>query len=160
MTGLDSVSTMQRPVERREPGGVLRARVLTYATVALLLVVAVGNVERWPLTSYRLFSKVRTGVEVSYVLAAEEADGDRHPIRLRPAARSVPHQLPSLARLDPAQQRAKVAALLELAEPDPTGFDPRQAAYIVVQRITRQLDIRGGPSSELTRRDLVKVPLR
>ncbi|CAN5758179.1 hypothetical protein BH10ACT1_BH10ACT1_31100 [soil metagenome] len=140
-----------------------RARVVTYGLIGLLLVVAAGQLEPWPFSSFRLFSERRTGERVAYVLVALDDGGRAHPVRLGPAPESVragQRQLPGLAELPSARRRSKVRALLDLAAPDPTGFDPRTARSVVVQRVTRRLDPGGGPATELDRTDIARVALR
>jgi hypothetical protein len=129
------------------------ARALTYGTVVGLLAAAAGNVERWPITSFRLFSAVRTDRVTSLELVVVDRDGHRHPLPTnRAGGPTTAHQLHDLRTLAPAARRRKVRAWLRLA-----GWDPDAVDRVVLERVERRLDPDGGPARVVGRRAVVVV---
>ncbi|MCU1497262.1 MAG: hypothetical protein JWM47_1215 [Acidimicrobiales bacterium] len=127
-----------------------------------MIVAAIGQAELWPITSFRLFSQSRTGVSVTYVLVAEDAEGRPHPVTFGPeeaASTASPRQLLALASLPPARQRSLAVALVDRARVDPGGFDPHESRAVRVERVTLRADIDGGPTEETRRRVLARVEL-
>ncbi|GAB2460712.1 hypothetical protein [Xylanimonas ulmi] len=114
-----------------------RARAVTYGMVAVLLVAAVTHVELWPLTSFRLFSSVRTGGGAAYELTAVADDG----ARTRVPARG--QLLAALPRRSPDAAVAQVDAWLGDA-----GIDPASVDVVVLERASWRLD-----PETLTRRE-------
>ncbi|ACZ29254.1 hypothetical protein Xcel_0215 [Xylanimonas cellulosilytica DSM 15894] len=106
-----------------------RARQVTYGMVAVLVAAAIAHVELWPLTSFRLFSSVRTGTGTAYELLAVGADGTRTPV---PARIQL---LAGLAEEAPDDVAAQVGAWL-----DDAGLDPAAVDVVVLERATWQLD--------------------
>lgn len=145
------------PATRRDRSGV-RARVVTYGAVVALAACAALSLEPWPLGSFRLFSEPRTGERSALVLVAVDGAGAAVPVRFtgdRRAVRSAQRQLPDLVELEPAERRRRVRAWLRLA-----GVDPGPIREVVLQRVRRRLDLDGGPSRELARVDVLRIPLR
>jgi hypothetical protein len=132
---------------------VWRARVVTYG---LLLVLAFGvwnHVEAWPVTSYRLFSGLRTASASSWVLVAVESDGDLAPVRLRgDTIATTAHQFGDLVDMDEDARRERVGEWLELA-----GMDPGTVEVVRLDRVTLRLDPDGGPPVETGRRTVVEI---
>jgi hypothetical protein len=111
---------------------------VTYGAVALLLVVAADQREAWPLTSYRLFSSVRTGEGASSSLVAVGQDGSRTPVGVPPGNEVLPttaHLYDELARAKPEQQRAMVHTWLDIA-----GIDPAAVSSVRLESVRWRLD--------------------
>ena len=125
------------PGGRRGRGALVR--IVTYGTVAGLLLVAHLEVEPWPATSYRLFSQVRTDRAVGLELVAVHEDGTRE-------RASTSHQLPRLPAEPPEIRRRKVLAWLAIAE-----VDPSTVVAVQLERVERRFDPDGGPPTELRR---------
>ena len=131
------------------------ARAVTYGLVLVLGFGVVQQIEAWPITSYRLFSQVRTDRSTSLELVAVGADGTRTLVRPSgEVAATTAHQYRELRLLDPDRQQTQVHAWLDSADVDAEG----QAA-VRLERVTRRLDPDGGPATELTRVLVVEVPL-
>lgn len=130
-------------------------RLVTYGLVLMLAFGVVEQVEAWPVTSYRLFSQVRTGQSTTLELVAVDGSGERSVVRIRgEVAATTSHQYRQLRLLGPAEQREQVRAWLALADIDAGAF-----ATVRLERVTRQLDPDGGPATESSRRLVVEVPL-
>lgn len=128
---------------------------MTYGLLVVLAFGVVNTVEAWPITSYRLFSQIRTGRSVRQVLVAVDRDGTTRPVRLRgDVATTTAHQFPTLKRLPPAEQRTKVEGWLRIA-----GIDPSTVRAVRLERVISELDPDGGPPTETSRRLIVEVPL-
>lgn len=129
-TTSDAAESAQRHLARR----------VTVGTVVVLLLVALSGLEAWPLTSFRLFSTVRTGTSVGLQLQAVAPDGTRTPVRV-PANQvmsTTTHQFAHLAHARPEVQRAKVRAWLTTA-----GIDPATVTEVELVRTTRSTDPTG-----------------
>lgn len=134
-----------------------RARWVTGVAVAALLGVAAAEVELWPLTSYRLFSGVRTGTQAADELVAVGPDGTRTPVPLAAddqVLATTSHQYRLLRDVDAARQRAMVGAWLDLA-----GIDPADVATVRVERVRRTMDARTLAAQVTDRAVLVEIPL-
>ena len=59
-----------------------RVRVFVYSFVALLLVAAIGSLEFWPVTGWRLYVEPRKPTHPSWELAALDAAGAEHAVSL------------------------------------------------------------------------------
>ena len=135
------------PGGRRGRGALVR--IVTYGTVAGLLLVAHLEVEPWPATSYRLFSQVRTDRAVGLELVAVHEDGTRERASLAGAGEvltTTSHQLPRLPAEPPEIRRRKVLAWLAIAE-----VDPSTVVAVQLERVERRFDPDGGPPTELRR---------
>jgi hypothetical protein len=126
------------------------ARRVTVGTIVVLLLVALSGLEAWPLTSFRLFSNVRTGTTSGYALMVVAPDGTSEPIHLpgNQVLSTTTHQYADLAHESPATQRAKVRAWLDAA-----GVDPSDVAAVELVRTTRTPDAAGVP--QITKQDVV-----
>jgi hypothetical protein len=121
------------------------------------VVAVVNTVEAWPITSFRLFSQVRTGETWSYQLVAIDREGRRIPVQLGDRGQVVSttgHQLPELPRLSETERRRRVLAWLDLA-----GIEAATVERVELDRVHRRLDLHGGPAHELDRRTVVEVEL-
>lgn len=135
-----------------------RARWVTGVAVAVLLGVAAAEVELWPLTSYRLFSGVRTESRSSLELVAVGPDGSRTPVPLDEHDQvlgTTSHQFRHLRDLPPAQRRAMAGAWLQLA-----GIDVADVARVEVERVRRTMDARTLEARVTDRRPVLEVVLR
>jgi len=133
----------------------LRARVLTYGLVALLVFGVVNEVEAWPVTSYRLFSAVRTDRGLRTDLQLVARDGSVRPLRLDgDTVSTTAHQYRTLPADAPAVQRRKALAWLDAA-----GVDPATVRAVRLVRVGLRLDPDGGAPTELWRHTLVEVEL-
>jgi hypothetical protein len=113
------------------------ARWVTWGTLAVILVGAAAEQEIWPITSFRLFSVVRTADGVSTSLVAVRADGTRVPVPLpsQEVLATTSHQLARLADATGTEQRAKIEAWLGLA-----GMDPDDYTTVAVHRTPWTMD--------------------
>ncbi|QAY69728.1 hypothetical protein [Xylanimonas protaetiae] len=106
-----------------------RARQVTYGMVAVLAVTAVAHLELWPLTSFRLFSGLRTGTGATYELIAVATDGTRTVV---PTNHQLVAKLPQAA---PDAVAAQVGAWL-----DDAGLAADALDVVVLERSTWELD--------------------
>jgi hypothetical protein len=129
-TTSDAAGSAQRRLARR----------VTVGTVVALVLVALSGLEAWPLTSFRLFSTVRTGTSVGLQLEAVASDGTRTPVRVpsNQVMSTTTHQFAHLAHARPEVQRAKVRAWLATA-----GLDPAAVTEVDLVRTTRSTDPTG-----------------
>jgi len=115
----------------------VRARVVTYGVVGLLLATAATGTEAWPLTSFRLFSMVRTSTATELELVAVHADGARSPVRFgtgNPVLATTADLLDDVVDQEPERQRAMVRAWLDAAHLAPDDVD-----VVRVERVERTL---------------------
>ena len=134
-----------------------RARRLTWGTVAVLLVAAATHLELWPLTSYRLFSDVRTGSVTTIELVAVDAEGVRTPLRLdprNPVVVTTGRQYADVRGAAPQRQREMVHAWLVAAD-----VDPADVAAVVLEKAYLQMDPVTRERAETRREVLVEVTL-
>lgn len=125
----------------------MRARIVTYGMAAVLTLGVVNQIEAWPVTSWRLFSGVRTeqAVRTRFVIVGK--DGSTSPLRLPgDTVGTTSHQFATLPRLTPADQRDKVRAWLRAG-----GIDPDEVDRIRLERVRIRFDPDGGPATELDR---------
>jgi hypothetical protein len=112
-----------------------RARVVTYGVVGLLLATAATGTEAWPLTSFRLFSTVRTSTATGLELVAVRPDGTRSLVRFdagNPVLATTADLLDDVADQEPERQRAMVRAWLDAAHLTPDDVD-----VVRVERVAR-----------------------
>lgn len=134
-----------------------RARAVTYGAVALLLAVAALELEAWPLTSYRLFSSVRTGEGTSSALVAVGHDGTRTPVVMPPGKAvlvTTAHLHDELVRARPERQRQMVTSWLEIA-----GIDPAGVASVRLEHVRWRMDRESLERTELERTLAAEVAL-
>lgn len=101
-----------------DPGPPRAARGLVLAAFALLLIAGLGDVEAWPLTSWRLFSLSRDETQTMWVLAAVDEEGRSRPVSLEELPLRYRHAAWPMADLPgaPAGEREDLCqALLEPA---------------------------------------------
>lgn len=130
---------------------------VTVAIIVTIIVTVFGGFEAWPLTSFRLFSGVRTGHSSSLSLVAITADGrstpinaDSHHIFVKRAGHLY-HLIPARP---PAEQRAMVDAWLDAA-----GMSPADYATVELRRTSEELDPAGGPPRAKKVRTVATVDL-
>lgn len=120
-------------------------------------IAALDTVEAWPVTSFRLFSHVRTDTSVSTTLVAIDATGDAHMVRADSAHGFVTRTASQYSRLRtvaPDRARAMVDAWLESAGMDPADYvavelrrkqvrlhADRAAPTVIDERTTWRLDL-------------------
>jgi hypothetical protein len=95
------------------------ARVFAYGFVALLLVFVFRDQEWWPLTSWHLFSHVRSDIARSYEVRSVGRDGSVRPLRfagLPNGAQLENRLLPHIGTLPAARQRSTCDTWLKLAQ--------------------------------------------
>ena len=142
---------------RSDRTGARWGRVVTYGMVAGLLVAAQLEVEVWPVTSFRLFSQIRTDRSVALQLVAVDAQGARLPVPLDDVSDrvgNVVQQLELLRTDDTEVQRAKATAWLQLV-----GIGPEGVVRAELERVQRRLDPAGGPATVVDRSVVVVIPL-
>ena len=132
------------------------ARVVTYGMVGLLAWAALSTVEAWPVTSYRLFSAVRTDRSVTLELVAIATSGERQVVSLGRGQllSTTRHQFMLLRREPDAERERKVRAWLELAD-----IDASTVSRVDLERVERRLDPHGGPSKVVARTVVVETVL-
>lgn len=77
-----------------------RVRLAVYGFLAAVILSGILGIEAWPLSGFRLFSQVRSGVEVRWELLTVAADGTEVPADLAAMGRGFRqsgHLLPALA---------------------------------------------------------------
>lgn len=110
-------------------------RVFAYGFVALLLAFVFRDQEWWPLTSWHLFSHVRSDVERSYEVRSVSRDGTVRPLRfagLPNGAQLEDRLLPHIGALPASRQATTCKAWLELAQK--RGDDAVGLRIYLVQR--------------------------
>lgn len=145
--------TTSAPVVARERR---TARAVTYGAVALLLAVALVQLELWPLTAYRLFSNVRTDSRVTLELVAVGDDGATTPVRL-PSDRvlgTTAHQYRDLEKASDERRRELVAAWLSAG-----SLDADEVAEVRLDRVRQRMDPATLRWSDVERTVVVEVPL-
>lgn len=131
----------------------VRGRFVTYGLIVLLIVGVATETEAWPITSWRLFSGLRTDLRISTTFTIVGRDGTEFPLRLPgDAMAATRHQFSTLARQDPAGQRAKVRAWLEAADVELDRVD-----HIRLERRRLRLDPDGAAPIELGRTTILEI---
>jgi len=128
---------------------VLWGRLVTYGLVLGLLVGAWTHTEHWPVTSFRLFSSVRTDRSFGLELVAVGPNGERERIPASAGEGATVgsiHQLTDLRNAPPAVRRERVLSMMERA-----GLDVADYRVAQLERVERRLDPDGGPSTEVAR---------
>src|SRR4051812_31051401 len=110
------------------------------------------------MSSFRLFSGLRSAQSSGISLVAVAPDGSEHRIDVqknRTAARSALHEVSSLPNLTPPDQQGVVLAWLKIAAMDPSGFVAVRLYRVTVRQSTRE----GEPPKVLNKRLVVEVSL-
>lgn len=153
----DPVTDETAPTGSSDDRARLRGRLVTYGLVVGLLVGAWTNAEVWPVTSFRLFSAVRTDRTYGLELVAVRPDGHRETVKLGDGGGSVAnpsHQLTAIRDASPATRRSRVIAMIDLS-----GLEVSDYRVVRLERIERRLDPDGGPSTEVARTVVAEVDL-
>ena len=132
-------------------------RVVTWSFLAVLAIVAVGGLELWPLTAFRLFSEVRTADQTRLELVAERLDGTEEPLLVsetNPVLVTTDRQFPDLPREPAEVQREMVLAWLDVS-----GVDPATVGSVRLDRIARQYDVDTHAWADVERTTIVDVDL-
>ncbi|WP_456786812.1 hypothetical protein [Cellulomonas sp. P5_C5] len=112
---------------------------MTWSLLTVLAVAAVGGLELWPLTAFRLFSEVRTADQSRLELVAEHLDGTEEPLLVdetNPVLVTTDRQYPDLRGQSEQVQREKVLAWLAVS-----GVDPATVDSVRLDRIAREYDV-------------------
>ena len=145
------------PSARAERAARRRARAVTYLALLVIAGVALTGHEAWPLSSFSLFSHVRSGRSVTMQLVAVDRTGREVPVHLRhagQAARGASHLMPHLRLRPPAERSAEVCAWLRAA-----GIDPRTLRAARIYRVTRELRTDGRLGPVIARHETLSIPL-
>ena len=132
-------------------------RVVTWSFLAVLAIVAVGGLELWPLTAFRLFSEVRTADQTRLELVAEHLDGTEEPLLVsetNPVLVTTDRQFPDLPREPEEVQREMVLAWLDVS-----GVDPATVGSVRLDRIARHYDVDTHTWADVGRTTIVDVDL-
>ena len=132
-------------------------RAVTWSFLAVLTIAAVGGLELWPLTSFRLFSEVRTADQTRLELVAEHLDGTEEQLLVsatNPVLVTTDRQFPDLPREPEEVQREMVLAWLDVS-----GVDPATVGSVRLDRIARQYDVDTHTWADVGRTTLVDVDL-
>jgi len=132
-------------------------RVVTWSFLAVLAVFAVGQLELWPLTAFRLFSEVRTADQTRLELVAEHLDGTEEPLLVsetNPVLVTTDRQFPDLPREPEEVQREMVLAWLGVS-----GVDPATVGSVRLDRVARQYDVDTHTWADAGRTTVVDVDL-
>ena len=132
-------------------------RVVTWSFLAVLAIVAVGGLELWPLTAFRLFSEVRTADQTRLELVAEHLDGTEEPLLVsetNPVLVTTDRQFPDLPREPAEVQREMVLAWLDVS-----GVDPATVGSVRLDRIARQYDVDTHAWADVGRTTILDVDL-
>lgn len=132
------------------------ARVVTYGMVGVLAWAGLSTVEAWPVTSYRLFSAVRTDRSVTLELVAVTTSGERQVVSLGhgQVLSTTRHQFMQLRKESAVERERKVRTWLELAD-----IDPRTVSRVNLERVERRLDPHGGRAKVVARTVVVETVL-
>ena len=132
-------------------------RIVTWSLLAVLTVCAVGGLELWPLTAFRLFSEVRTADQSRLELVAEHLDGTDEPLLVaetNPVLVTTDRQFPDLPREPEEVQREMVLAWLGVS-----GVDPATVGSVRLDRIARHYDVDTHTWADVGRTTIVDVDL-
>jgi len=132
-------------------------RVVTWSILAVLAVVAVGGLELWPLTAFRLFSETRTADQTRLELVAEHLDGSDEVLladETNPVLVTTDRQFPDLPDEPEQVQRELVLAWLSAS-----GVDPATVASVRLDRIAREYDVDTHAWADTERTTIVDVDL-
>ena len=122
---------MERTTDRRV------ARWVTCGTLVVILLGAAAEAEIWPITSFKLFSSVRTAGGVTSSLIAVDANNAEVPVPIPTPEilATTSYQLERLAAEPESVQRDMARAWLELA-----GMDPDDYTTVALHRTAWTMD--------------------
>lgn len=128
----------------------MRARIVTYGLVGLLAVCAVAQVEWWPLSAFKLFSRARTASTTSWQVALVDDAGLEHVIAFRRLPRGYrgAHRLAADLPGMSTTRRQAVCRAWASAGGRTLGIAPTE---VRVYRVEGRLSPGGGPASVVSR---------
>lgn len=132
-------------------------RAVTWSLLALMAVFAVGQLELWPMTAFRLFSTTRSGDQTRLELVAEHLDGTEEPLLVsetNPVLVTTDRQFPDLVDEPEEVQRDLVLAWLAVS-----GVDPATVGSVRLDRIAREYDVTTHAWTDVGRTTIVDVDL-
>ncbi len=159
---MPSTARGRSPARDVERSPARRVRLLAYGvTCGILLVFTVAVVtdgEAWPITSFRLFSHVRTDTTASTTLVAVDDDGGEHPVRAdadHVFVKRTTVRYATLRSVAPGRARVMVEAWLVSA-----GLDPADFESVELHRRTSRLHADGSPPEVLDEHTTWRLDLR
>ncbi|WP_157465474.1 hypothetical protein [Cellulomonas sp. Leaf395] len=147
------MSDQEQSAEQKREARVGRA--VTWSVLAVMAVVAVGQLELWPLTAFRLFSETRTADQTRLELVAEHRDGTDQPLLVsetNPVVVTTDRQFGDLPGESEEVQREMVLAWLSVS-----GVDPATVASVRLDRIAREYDEDARTWADVDRTTIVSV---
>lgn len=120
--------------------------------MTVLLVTAVAHLELWPLTSYRLFSEVRTDTRTVLELVVVARDGTTSVVPADPGVVTTDRRHRELPASSPDRRRERVTAWLAVA-----GADPADVDVVRLERVRTVLDPRTLDRRETARSVVLEV---
>lgn len=136
---------------------VVVGRVVTYVFLALIVAVAVTGTEAWPLSSFALFSKVRTGESVSTRMVAVDLAGTEHPMLLG-SEQSTRGSKQLAAHLGVRTHREQVAMVSDWMRS--LGIEPSTIEFVRLYRVVRQVSTTDRPGPVLREKLVLQIRLR
>lgn len=135
---------MEMAADSRDVSAPRWARLWVVVFLAAFAICALGGIEAWPLTGWRLFSEMRHEKERSWQATIVRAGGGETPMPFRAMGRAyghAPQVLPALPTLPRARRDAVCSAWLARAR-IAAGVD---GVRVRVYRVSRDLADRNGP---------------
>jgi len=123
--------------------GRLATRLFVYGFLAVFLYAGAAGVEAWPLTGWKLFSRVRTDHQAGWEAVTVDGAGGERPVifaALPRGYRGGPHLFDAFRRLSPARIESACRALVAAVRKS-RGGDVR---FLRVYRSARRLSLAGG----------------
>lgn len=102
----------------------VRARMVTYGAIVLLVTCSIAGLEWWPLSEFRLFSSLRTQDQVSWEMTTVSNAGVETTVDLGdlpPSYWGAHHVIPELPAMSTQDQQAAVLAWLQGARVETDG---------------------------------------
>ncbi|HUR22934.1 MAG TPA: hypothetical protein VMZ73_03575 [Acidimicrobiales bacterium] len=141
--------------DRRPP---LATRVFVYGFLGLFFVTGLAGVEAWPLTGWKLFSRVRTDRQVGWEAVTVDGAGRERPVpfpALPRGYRGGPHLFSAYRRFSPARVEESCRAIAEAVQERRGGVITLRV-YLRVRRLRPLGSGPGaGPTVEPGRRSLL-----
>lgn len=132
-------------------------RAVTWSVLLVMGVVAVGGLEVWPLTAFRLFSETRTADQTRLELVAEHLDGTDEALLVgetNPVLYTTDRLFPDLRGAPEDVQREMVLAWLAVSD-----VDPATVSSVRLDRIARRYDEETRTWDDVDRTTVVDVDL-